>query len=131
MRNPYAMKLCAEYAVASELTIRGYSVDLFTKGAHPGDLIVTSPRGKTFMIDVKGTRPKPDGSKAHWWPLTPKTYRIGSMPLFYVFVYRDNLSMVFQIMRKATAERRVKGQNPPCLYGFWDDSLNNWRLLPP
>jgi hypothetical protein len=129
MRNPYAMKLCAEYAVASELAIRGYSVFL-TKGAHPGDMIVTSPKGKTFMIDVKGTRPKPDGSQAHWWPLTPKTYRIGKTPLFYVFVYRDNEGgMTFRVMRKSTAERRVLGLNPPCIYGL-QKYIDNWNILP-
>ena len=65
----------AQFAVASELCKRGYQVAL-TMGNHPAvDLMVISPNGISFQIDVKGQY------KPNFWPVHPKET---SGTLFYV-----------------------------------------------
>jgi hypothetical protein len=56
----------AQFAVASELCKRGYEVAL-TMGNHPlMDLMVISPKGRPFFVDVKGQY------KPNFWPVSPK-----------------------------------------------------------
>lgn len=56
----------AQFAVASELCKRGYEVAL-TMGNHPViDLMVISPNGVPFRVDVKGQY------KPNFWPVHPK-----------------------------------------------------------
>src|ERR1700687_3100631 len=65
----------AQFAVASELCKRGYEVAL-TMGNHPVvDLMVYSPKGRAFFVDVKGQY------KPNFWPVRPKATR---GKLFYV-----------------------------------------------
>src|ERR1700683_1792340 len=59
----------AQFGVASELCKRGYQVAL-TMGNHPVvDLMVVSPKGKQFSIDVKGLY------KRNFWVVNPKNER--------------------------------------------------------
>lgn len=54
-RKNHGSKWTAEFAVAAELSRRGYTV-AFTQGSHtPGyDLIAAAPNGEAFAVDVKG-----------------------------------------------------------------------------
>jgi hypothetical protein len=53
-RSSHRTQWAAQFAVASELCKRGCQVAL-TLGNHPlVDLMVISPRGKSFHVDVKG-----------------------------------------------------------------------------
>jgi hypothetical protein len=74
----------AQFLVASELVRRGYLVS-FTMGnnTRDADLIVGTPRGKPFWIDVKGQ------SSKQAWQISPKTSEIPN--LFYVLVYLSPL----------------------------------------
>jgi hypothetical protein len=78
-RHPvHQTQWAAQFAVASELCKRGYQVAL-TMGNHPiVDIMVFSPKGKSFQIDVKGLY------KPAYWLVKPKKPRDG---LFYVFAY--------------------------------------------
>ena len=68
----------AQFAVASELCKRGYQVAL-TLGNHPAvDLMVQSPKGVQFTIDVKGLY------KRNPWAVKEKKLMDR---LFYVFVF--------------------------------------------
>jgi hypothetical protein len=68
----------AQFAVASELCKRGYQVAL-TLGNHPAvDLMVSSPEGHQFSVDVKGLY------KPNFWLVQSKQAR---RDLFYVFAY--------------------------------------------
>jgi hypothetical protein len=68
----------AQFAVASELCKLKYEVAL-TLGNHPAvDLMVRSPAGTQFSIDVKGLH------KPNFWPVKPKDLR---EHLYYVFAY--------------------------------------------
>jgi hypothetical protein len=71
----------AQFAVASELCRRGHQV-AFTMGNHPKiDLMVLSPKGTPYVIDVKGQY------KTNFWPVKPREKRDGDGLLFYVFAF--------------------------------------------
>jgi hypothetical protein len=61
MNKGHFTQWAAQFAVASELCKRSYQVAL-TLGNHPAvDLMVISPNGQRFSIDVKGVK-----SRAGW-----------------------------------------------------------------
>lgn len=75
-RSGHRTQWAAQFAVASELCKKGYEVAL-TMGNHPtADLMVYSPGGKAFVIDVKGQY------KRNWWVVSEKPEREDA---FYVF----------------------------------------------
>ena len=75
-RSAHRTQWAAQFAVASELCKLGYEVAL-TVGNHPViDLMVISPKGVPFSIDVKGQY------KPNFWPVRSKEAR---KDLFYVF----------------------------------------------
>lgn len=76
--QPHQTQWAAQLAVASERCRRGHQVAL-TLGNHPMvDLMVVSPKGKTFLVDVKGQY------KKTFWPI--KKRRI-SCDLFHVLAF--------------------------------------------
>jgi hypothetical protein len=78
VRPHHRTQWASQFAVASELCKRDYQVAL-TLGNHPAvDLMVISPTGKQFGIDVKGVY------KRNFFPVKPRTPRDG---LFYVLTY--------------------------------------------
>lgn len=77
-RSVHRTQWAAQFAVASELCKQGYEV-AFTMGNHPSvDLMVTSPDGAAFQIDVKGLYRK------NFWVVKPKALKAN---LFYVFAF--------------------------------------------
>ena len=77
-RSAHRTQWVAQFAVASELCKRNYQVAL-TMGNHPeADLMVISPEGVQFIVDVKGQY------KKNWWLISPKKKRKN---LFYVLAY--------------------------------------------
>jgi hypothetical protein len=77
-RSVHRTQWAAQFAVASELCKRGYEV-AFTMGNHPSvDLMVTSPKGIPFHIDVTGLYRK------NFWVVKPKAPKPN---LFYVFAF--------------------------------------------
>jgi|SRR5665213_1046782 len=74
-RSTHRTQWAAQFAVASELCKRDYQVAL-TLGNHPAvDLMVVSPNGTQFLIDVKGLY------RPNFWQVKPKARRDN---LFYV-----------------------------------------------
>lgn len=87
-RSAHQTQWAAQFAVASELCKRGYQVAL-TMGNHPVvDMMVVSPRGTPFSIDVKGLY------KRNFWVVQPKAIR---KQLFYIltFVPEDSPNRFF------------------------------------
>jgi hypothetical protein len=79
-RRHHQTQWAAQFAVASELCRRGNQVAL-TMGNHPKiDLMVLSPNGRPYFVDVKGQYKGPNP-----WPVTPK--RKTAELLFYVFAF--------------------------------------------
>lgn len=77
-RSSHQTQWAAQFAVASELCKRGYEVAL-TMGNHPTkDLMVSSPGGVSFGIDVKGLY------KRNFWAVRKKPERAD---IFYVFAF--------------------------------------------
>ncbi|MGH6770260.1 MAG: hypothetical protein ACRECO_14695 [Xanthobacteraceae bacterium] len=75
-RSAHRTQWAAQFAVASELCKRNYQVAL-TLGNHPAiDLMVISPKGTPFLIDVKGLY------KPAFWGVREKPERDN---LYYVF----------------------------------------------
>jgi hypothetical protein len=78
MSRSHQTQWAAQFAVASELCKRNYEVAL-TVGNHPAvDLMVISPEGRSFSIDVKGLYRK------NPWLIKRKEVRPN---LFYVLAY--------------------------------------------
>jgi len=77
-RSAHQTQWAAQFAVASELCKRGYEV-AFTMGNHPTvDLMVISPSGIQFLVDVKGQY------RPNFWPVSQKKKRDR---LFYVLAF--------------------------------------------
>ena len=90
----------AQFAVASELCKRGYHVAM-TMRIHPViDLMVVSPKGVPFLIDVKGQH------KKHSWPVRLKKAR---GKLFYVLALVPDVGQNrFFILTQETLEKEIQ-----------------------
>jgi hypothetical protein len=74
----YQTQWAAQFYAAAELTRRGYLVSLTFGNAPVVDLLVVSPNGKHFMVDVKGQSTK------NFWLIQG---REPDDDLFYILVY--------------------------------------------
>lgn len=139
-RSVHRTQWAAQFAVASELCKRGYEV-AFTMGNHPSvDLMVTSPAGLPFHIDVKGLYRK------NYWVVKPKVTKPN---LFYVFAFvPDGAANQFFVLtqnevnreiilqdemawKRAEAKGKSGGAAFPCI--AWRDAesyRDRWAILP-
>jgi hypothetical protein len=74
----YGTQWAAQFYVAAELTRRGFLVSFTMGNAKRTDLLVTSPGGHSFTVQVKGAK-----TKAGWWAREPQA----SDEHFYLFVH--------------------------------------------
>jgi hypothetical protein len=74
--NKYRTQWAAQFFAAAELTRRGYLVALTLGNAPATDLLVQSPLGQHFTVDVKGL------ASPNWWLVSERT----DHPDFYVLV---------------------------------------------
>jgi len=135
-RKGYFTQWASQFYVAAELTRRGYLVSLTLGNAPSVDLLVVSPSGKQFMVDVKGLR------RRNWW-ITGRPKE----DIFYILVYVPEdveKSPRFFIMTssevKSEVEKHIenlklKGRRVTELeYGFsWKTAFkyeNQWGKLP-
>lgn len=102
-RSAHRTQWAAQFAVASELCKRGYEV-AFTMGNHPSvDLMVTSPAGVSFGIDVKGLY------KRNFWAVRTKPTKPG---LHYVFAFvPDDAPNRFFVLTQATVNAEIEAEN--------------------
>jgi hypothetical protein len=131
----------AQFAVASELCKRGYEVAL-TMGNHPLiDLMVISPNGVPFLVDVKGQY------KPNFWPVRPKKT---TDKLFYVLALvpedtgngffiltQDQVNEGIQTdleharaLRKAKGLRGPPGEFPGIQRKFAERFEDAWKSFP-
>ncbi len=100
-RSKIRTQWAAQFAVASELCKRGYEVGFTMGNTTPdADLMVRSPEGRTFLIDVKGLYKKND-----WW-VQEKREHPG---LYYVFaLVPDDQPNRFFVMTQAQVNAAIK-----------------------
>jgi hypothetical protein len=135
-RSRYRTQWATQFFAAAELTRRGYLVSLTFGNAQVADLLVQSPNGNHFTVDVKG-----QSSKSFWLiqqrPLLPDHYFI----LIYLpkneespkyFVLSSN-----ELMKKREEYKQhmlPKGRYRDDLGGInWTIALqyeNQWENLP-
>lgn len=128
MGKAHFTQWAAQFAVASELCKRGYQVAL-TLGNHPAvDLMVISPTGRPFSIDVKGV-----SARSGW--LVRRHEPRGD--LFYVLalVPKDKPNRYFVMTQKqvndAVDYRARLGSYPSgFLWSVAEPYENKWRSLP-
>jgi len=89
MRKAEQTQWSATYLVAAELTRRGYRVGWPMGNAPVTDLLVESPKGESFYVDVKGGSYKPS-VKSYWHLVQKDRVKGQSLPsLFLIFVRID------------------------------------------
>ena len=126
-RHPgHQTQWAAQFAVASELCKRGYQV-AFTMGNHPGiDLMVISPNGMPFSVDVKGQH------RRAFWPVRRKD---ATKNLFYVLALvpkgKENR---FFVLTQDQANEGIDWAGGPEFPGidaaFADRFVDKWDSLP-
>jgi hypothetical protein len=99
-RSSHPTQWAAQFAVASELCKLGYQVAL-TLGNHPSiDLMVKSPKGESFNVDVKGLY------KKNYFLLKPKGIQA---KLFYILTYvPEAAANEFFVLTQAEANNEVE-----------------------
>ena len=132
----YQTQWAAQFYVAAELTRRGYLVSLTLGNAPVADLLVVSPNGEHFMVDVKGQATK------NFWLIKRRAPRDD---LFYILVYlpKDEHPKFFilsshELMREREEYRKhieSKGRKYRDELGGinWSTALryeNRWDKLP-
>jgi hypothetical protein len=140
-QSAHRAQWAAQFAVASELCKRGYHVAL-TMEIHPAiDLIVVSPKGLPFLIDVKGQYRKDS------WAVRLKKTR---GKLFYVLAFMPNVGQnrffvltqeamereIKRHLQHAIARREARGLDgeplyfPRVVWGFVKKHEGAWKVLP-
>ena len=140
----YETQWAAQFYAAAELTRRGFLVSFTMGNAKRTDLLVTSPGGENFTVQVKGSK-----TKAGWWAKEPEA----SDKHFYILVYVESYPKDgkeqppcvprFFIMESEEVQRLVgeekkaflrKHQKPMTNEGLsWRQALdheNQWETLP-
>ena len=136
-RTRYRTQWATQFFAAAELTRRGYLVSLTFGNAQVADLLVQSPNGNHFTVDVKG-----QSSKGFWLiqqrrPSLPDHYFIlvylpknGEPPKYYILRSEE-------LMKKREEYKQYvlpKGRYRDHLGGInWTTAFqyeNNWGALP-
>jgi hypothetical protein len=123
----------AQFAAASELSIRGYDV-AFTLGDRTleADLFVRSPEGYLFSVDVKGLK-----RRNNWRGIR----RVAADSLYVICVVVGELkkhgekgcnSKSFFIVKHSEIAGKISGRDeePFVLPTKMDAYLDNWECLP-
>lgn len=124
----------AVFLAAAELSRRGYCVALTLGPNAPlADLVVRSPQGKNFIVDVKGK------GRSGRWCVKPKA---PTPNLFYILVRLgmtstgiDRRADTFFVMSQRTALQLTKpNRKNPSLSGFSSQAaaaaIDDWGCLP-
>jgi hypothetical protein len=133
----YRTQWAAQFYAAAELTRRGYLVSLTLGNAPVADLLVVSPSGKHFMVDVKGL-----SSKNFWLAQE----REPQDDLYFILVYLPSEFQPpsFYVLSSAELVKAIKALKAQTLAAGkkwvesgaginWGTALeyqNRWELLP-
>jgi hypothetical protein len=112
MRKAEQTQWAATYLVAAELTRRGYRVGWPMGNAPVKDLLVESPKGIRFEVDVKGGTYK-SSQKSYWHIVQEKRFKEKAQPRLYFAFVRvdprpDENAEFFILSHKALIELNAK-----------------------
>jgi hypothetical protein len=112
----YRTQWTSTFFAAGELTRRGFLVTITHGNARFADLLVQSPNGQSFSIDVKGmsTRnwipvkkpEKENGGQYYILVYTPLNLKDGEMPRYFIMSSKQ----MFDEIKKAEAESSRQNQ---------------------
>lgn len=104
--NSNSVSLAGEFAVLSQLALRGYDANMTLGRTKSVDILVSHPKtGKMFQLEVKtnfqSSRNKPSNSKVHGkslsgWIMKRGHEKIVSLNLFYCFVNISKSTNLFK-----------------------------------
>jgi hypothetical protein len=126
--NSNNVSLAGEFAVLSQLVLRGYDANM-TLGRTKGvDILLSDPRGRMLKLEVKtnyrssrseGSKSKDFGQVVSSWIMNEKHEQIYDPSLFYCFVNisRDTKTFKFYIVPSAVVADYVKRQHHHWLAG--------------
>jgi hypothetical protein len=124
-RPAHFSQWAAQFAVASELCKHLFQVAM-TLGNHPtADLMVISPKGRPFIIDVKGLY------KGGTWLVQREM--VINPNLYYVLAFvPPHASNEFFVMSQETTNRLIRGDTSASDIRRADlmEHLNKWTVLP-
>ena len=103
----YHTQWAAQFYVAAELTRRCYTVSLTLGNAKGTDLLVESPTGECFSVQVKGAK-----TKSGWYVKESQSPGALFFILVYVPVGDENSPPQFFVLRKDETEGLVKEDVP-------------------
>ncbi|MDO8575073.1 MAG: hypothetical protein Q7R61_02245 [bacterium] len=118
-----SVSLAGEFAVLSQLTLRGFDANMTLGNTKGIDILVSNPKtGKMYQIEVKtnyrNSRNKPQVSKifgksVSGWIMNVKHEKITSANLFYCFVNigKDNKLFKFYIVPSSVVARFVRKEH--------------------
>lgn len=127
-RNSYFTQWAAQFFVGAELTRRGYVVSYPLGNAPVTDLQVTSPRGYSFPLEVKGLK-----SQNYWLVKKPPKGR----ERFYIFVLVPTVppfKPARYFVLSSTRLRKIHQDDPRWPGMNWGTVLKfegGWESLPP
>lgn len=117
--NKNSVSLAGEFAVLSQLALRGFDANLTLGNTKSVDILVSDPRtGKMFKLEVKTSfAGKPSHSKMFGhtlaWMMSEKHEKISDPNLFYCFVNIEKETNVFRffIVPSDVVANYVKNQH--------------------
>ena len=121
--NSNSVSLAGEFAVLSQLALRGYDANMTLGRTKSVDILVSDPKNlKMYKLEVKtnyqNNRNKPQISKVHgkvvsWWIMHKKHEEIKDPDLFYCFVNIGKQTNIFKfyIVPSKIVAKYVKEQH--------------------
>jgi hypothetical protein len=121
--NKNSVSIAGEFAVLSQLALRGYDANMTLGHTKSVDILVSDPRtGKLYQMEVKtnfqNSRNKASVSKVHGssvsgWIMSKKNETVDIPTLFYCFVNisKDTNAFKFYIVPSKVVANYVKGQH--------------------
>ncbi len=121
--NSNSVAIAGEFAVLSQLALRGYDANITLGHTKSVDILASNPKtGKLYQIEVKTNlkydREKPSVSKVHGsavseWILAKKNETINNPTLFYCFVNisKDTNNFKFYIVPSKVVAKYTKEEH--------------------
>lgn len=121
--NKNSVSIAGEFAVLSQLALRGYDANITLGHTKSVDILVSDPKtGKLYQLEVKtnyiSDKKKPSVSKIHGkfindWIMGEKNESINIPTLFYCFVNisKDTHDLRFYIVPSKVVARYVKEEH--------------------